>query len=152
SARSAFATASPDWSDTSRSADWPPSMTVMFNRSLTSSSWSAIPRARTISFAQYLHFGFQFDSSRSFGALFDGIDQVQDIVRRRVAFVDDEIAVHVGHDRAADTRAFQTEFVHQPARGNRTGILKDATRAGGRGLGAPAFPAERLHALFHGFA
>src|SRR5471032_325101 len=52
-----------------------------------------------------------------------------------------------GNHRAAHARAFQSQFVQQPARRDRAGIFEDATRARRRRLRSPALLAERLHAL-----
>src|SRR5205814_521073 len=105
----------------------------------------ATTRWGSISFADDFHFRFQLDSPRRFRALFDNIDQRQDVLRRRVAFIHDEIAVRVRHHGAADTAALEAEFVDQFARWNRTGILEYAARARGGRLAVPAFPTELPH-------
>src|SRR5437867_11318880 len=117
SERNAFATAAPDLSETSRSVDEPPSMTVMFNLSLI------LIRSAVVlvldydneddSFANNFHFRLQLNSTRGFGPLLDHFNQRQHIFRRRVALVHNEIAVHIGHGRAADARAFQSKLVNQ---------------------------------------
>ena len=78
-------------------------------------------------------------------------DQFQNVARRRVAVVDDKIAVFLRHHRAADARAFQAEFVNQFARRNGRRILERAAGARRGGLRRPAFLAERAHPLRDGF-
>ena len=92
--RSASATAAPDWSDTSRSPDGPPSITQISSGSIT-------PRLPS---ADDLHLGLQLNAALGLRALADAADQAQHIVRRRAAVVDDEIAVLLRHHRAALAR------------------------------------------------
>ena len=50
----------------------------------------------------------------------------------RIAVIHDEISVFGGHHGAAHTRAFQAEFIHQPARWNLFRILKNTAGAWAR--------------------
>src|SRR5439155_3785168 len=99
-------------------------------------------------FTDNLYFRFQLDPARSPGLLPDEFNQREDILRRRAAFIDDEIPVHVGNDRAADAGAFQSEFVDQFARRDDVRVFEDAARAGSRRLAGPPFPTEGLHPFF----
>src|SRR5205085_1476591 len=75
--RSARATATPVRNDTSRSALGPPSITVMFIFSI-----SVLPRVRgEKSFADNLHFRFQFDPALRLRRLLDELDQFQNVLR-----------------------------------------------------------------------
>ena len=98
---------------------------------------------RIHSFADDFNFRLQFDAALRLRPLPGNFDQFQNIARRRVAVVHDEIAVFGGNHRAADARAFQAQFVNQFARRNRRRVLENATGARRGGLRCPAFLAER---------
>src|SRR5262245_61669878 len=68
------------------------------------------------SFADNFNLGFQLDAPAFFGPLFYRIDQLQNVLRRRAAFVDDEITVHRRDHRGALPHSFQAEFVDELAR------------------------------------
>ena len=55
----------------------------------------------------------------SFARCLQNRNQFQNVARRRLAVVHDEIAVLGGNHRPADARAFQSQFVNQFARRNR---------------------------------
>ena len=67
------------------------------------------------------------------------LDQFQNVPRRRLAVVDDEIAVLQRNHRAADAQAFQAQFVNQLARGNRAGFLKMQPALGAAGCESQRF-------------
>ncbi len=73
-------------------------------------------------------------------------NQFQNVARRRIAVVHNEIAVLGGNHRPADARAFQSQLVNQFARRNRCRIFEHAAGARRGGLRFPALLAELLHA------
>src|ERR1051325_9917927 len=89
----------------------------------------------------------QLDSTPLAHALLHLFDQFQDIVRRGLAIVDNEIAVFRRHDRAAYAQALQAEFIHDTTCGHRLRIFENAAGARCGGLRRPALFAEGVHAL-----
>src|SRR5262245_55685047 len=97
---------------------------------------------RTLPLTQDLDFGFQIDPARGPGALLDDLNEIQDISRSGAAVVDNEIAVLVRDNGAADAGAFQPQFINQFAGGNRLWILEDTSGAGSCRLRFPTLLAE----------
>src|SRR5688572_5015113 len=98
-----------------------------------------------------LHFGFEVDAAGGFGALFDDLDKIENVRRGGVAFVDDEVAMDVGHDGAADAGAFEAELIDEFAGRHNARVLENAAGAWGGGLALPTFLTETVHTLGYGF-
>jgi hypothetical protein len=126
-------TARPDRSDTSRSADGPPSITVTFQRS-------------SLGLPHDLQLRLQLNPVRP--------PPVPEPARSAAThrppsprLVHNEISVHLRNHRPAHPRPLQPQFVHQLARRDRRRILEDTTRARGRRLRLPALRVVLLRPL-----
>ena len=92
--------------------------------------------------SENLHFRFEFNPAGGPRPFTNHLDQIQHVARRGVAFVDNEIAVHVRDHRAADARALQAEFVDQFARRDGLRVFENTTGARRRRLRFPSLLAE----------
>ncbi len=73
---------------------------------------------------------FKFDAAFLPGPGLDDFDQLQNIARAGIAFIDDKISMHRRHGGSALSRAFQSQFLNQAA--SRQGwrwVLENASSA-----------------------
>lgn len=85
-------------------------------------------------FADDFDLEFELDSALALGGFLDVADEVENLSRGRVPFIDDEIPVHERHRRFAHSSALELKFIHQPSGLMGQWVFEDATRAGSDGL------------------